>query len=111
MLQPGVELMTAHMLTLSQYAMQGGAAGGAPGGARGLMSSKGVSKVNVGYDVNVTAMEGAGPWNYTMYGQRFFWLMRIVGIGGYEVLGDLAGESMSGIVLTWSRGVMLRWGS
>lgn len=112
LLQPGVELMTAHMLALSAYAMRGsGAPGSVPGAAGGLVSSKSVSKVSVSYDVSVTAMEGAGPWNYTIYGQRFFWLMRMVGIGGYEVLGDYAPDTVSGTVLTWARGVMWRWGS
>jgi Protein of unknown function (DUF4054) len=113
LIQPGVELMTAHMLALSQYAMQGGQAGGVPGLAKGLMTNKSVSKVSVGYDVNVTAMEGAGPWNYTIYGQRFYWLMGMVGRGngGYEVLGSSASSILSGIALTWSRGVMMRWGS
>jgi hypothetical protein len=110
LIQPGVELMTAHMLALSAYAMQG-SGNGVPGLAKGLMTNKSVSKVSVGYDVNVTAMEGAGPWNYTMYGQRFYWLMRMVGIGGYEVLGDNVPDTLSGLVLTWSRGVMMRWGS
>ncbi len=111
LLQPGVELMTAHMLALSMYAFLGGQAGGVPGLAKGLMTNKSVSRVSVGYDVNVTAMEGAGPWNYTIYGQRFYWLMRMVGIGGYEVLSDWAYSELSGVVLTWSHGVMMRWGS
>ena len=111
MLQAGVELMTAHMLALSSYAMGGGAAGGTPGIASGLANTKSVSKVSVGYDFSTTAVEGGGPWNYTIYGQRFWWLMRIVGIGGYEVLGDHAVETLAGTVLTWSRGVMMRWGS
>lgn len=111
MLQVGVELMTAHELALGQYSALGGASGGVPGMARGLMTNKSVSKVSVGYDVNITGIEGAGPWNYTIYGQRFYWLMRIVGIGGYEVLGDSAVDMLSGLAMTWLRGVMLRWGS
>ena len=111
MLQAGVELMTAHMLALSRRAALAGAAGGVPGGSGGPVTSKSVSKVSVGYDVNLTGMEGAGPWNYTMYGQRFYWLMRMVGIGGYEVLSDWAGYNLSGRVLGWATGVMDRWGS
>jgi hypothetical protein len=111
MLQAGVELMTAHELALSQRALQAGASGGIPGGAGGLMTNKSVSKVSVGYDVNITGIEGGGPWNYTIYGQRFYWLMRMVGIGGYEVLSDSAGDNLSGVVLTWLTGVMYRWGS
>jgi len=110
MLQAGVELMTAHMLALSRYAVVGGGSGGAPGMAKGLMTSKGVSKVNVGYDVNVTAVEGGGPWNYTIYGQRFYWMMRIVGIGGYETLSISTG-AYAGELFTWATGVMYRWGA
>lgn len=111
LLQAGVELMTAHQLALSQRALQSGAAGGTPGAAGGLVTSKSVSKVSVGYDVSSTAMEGAGPWNYTTYGQRFYWLMRMVGIGGYEVLSDWASVNLSGVALGWATGVMYRWGS
>ncbi len=86
MIQAGVELMTAHMLALSRYAQVGAAGGGVPGMASGPKSSKSVSKVSVGFDVNVTAVEGGGPWNYTIYGQRFYWMLRLIGIGGYEAL-------------------------
>ena len=103
----GVELMTAHMLAMSAYATQGGS-GGVPGIAKGLMTSKSVSKVSVGYDVSSTSVEGGGPWNYTTYGQRFYWMMRMVGIGGYEVLSDGACGS-SGMVMGWATGVMNRW--
>lgn len=111
--QQGAELVCAHFLALGQLARQGASAvGGVPGLARGIMNSKSVSKVSVGYDVGVTAMEGAGPWNYTIYGQQYYWLVLLAGTGGFEVLGVVNPPmSMVGLVNTWARGVMLAWGS
>jgi hypothetical protein len=109
MLQAGVELFTAHMLALSRYAAVGAAGGGVPGMASGPKSSKSVSKVSVGYDVNITAVEGGGPWNYTIYGQRFFWLLRLIGIGGYEALSiappvqAFAWSTAMGMMASWIR--------
>jgi len=115
MRQRGIELVAAHMLALHQFALLsacGGAGGlGIPGLARGIMTTKSVSKVSVGYDASHFMQEGAGPWNYTVYGQEFYWLMKMVGTGGVEMLSFGYGESMSGIVWTWARGVMLSWGS
>src|SRR5262249_17525275 len=53
MRQIGVELFCAHFLALWRWANLGGGSGGggtAPGINRGLLSSKSVSKVSVGYD-------------------------------------------------------------
>jgi hypothetical protein len=115
MRQRGIELVAAHMLALHQYAMLSAYSGGTgvpgvPGLARGLIASKSVSKVSVGYDVRVGYMESAGPWNYTVYGQEYYWWLRLVGTGGYETLSAGSG-SMVGVVNTWARGVQLQWGS
>jgi hypothetical protein len=109
--QQGAELICAHFLALGQMAAQGGSAGGVPGMASGLVTNKSVSKVSVGRDVNVTAMEGAGPFNYTTYGQQYYYLMLLAGTGGYETLSVAYSDSMVGIVNTWARGVMLSYGS
>jgi hypothetical protein len=108
--QMGVELMTAHFLAMQQYSMQGGSAGGVPGMATGLVTSKSVSKVSVGRDQGSTAMEGWGPWNYTIYGQQYAWYAQLAGTGGYETLA-LSNDAMAGVVWTWARGVMQTWGS
>jgi hypothetical protein len=108
--QMGVELMTAHMLAMSQYASQGGSGAGVPGMRTGMMTSKSVSKVSVSYDQGNTAMEGWGPWNYTTYGQRYAWLAQLAGTGGYETLA-LSNYEQAGLVWTWARGVMLSMGS
>ena len=116
MQQMAVELMTAHFLAMSQFMAQGGAAGGGGGGMvpgmqTGVKSSKSVSKVSVSYDHSGTGLEGWGPWNYTVYGQRWAWYAQLAGTGGYETLAVGMESSLSGLVWTWARGVMLTWGS
>ena len=109
----GVELFTGHMLALGQYAAlraAGGGAGAVPGISSGLMTNKSVSKVSVGYDVSVTAMEGAGPWNYTIYGQQLYWWMQVVGTGGVEMLAlTYSGAVCDGAMLGWAVGAMGVW--
>jgi hypothetical protein len=114
MRQHGSELVCAHMLSLSRYAQLragggSGAAAGAPGINTGLLTSKSVSKVSVGYDMSSVVMEGGGPWNYTAYGSQYLWLLSLVGIGGYETLGVANAPYAAGTVLTWARGVMIGW--
>ena len=109
--QMGVELLTAHMLTLSRYAMAGGSGGaGVPGMSTGVVTSKSVSKVSVGRDQGLTGMEGWGPFNYTIYGQRYAWYAQLAGTGGFEVLA-LSTPGLAGTVWTWAQGVMMAWGS
>lgn len=108
--QTGAHLVCAHMLALSRHAaLRAGAGGGAaPGISTGLLTSKSVSKVSVGYDVGSTGIDGGGPWNYTTYGGQYLWLMKLVGTGGYETLA-LGNPSMAGQVNTWARGVQIGW--
>jgi hypothetical protein len=122
MRQYAVHLYVAHMLSLARYAYLragGGSGNGAPGLTQGLLTSKSVSKVSVGYDMSSTSWDGAGPWNYTVYGQELWRLMRLFGTGGYESLavangfggpGTLSSPSPSaGAVRTWARGVQVGW--
>jgi uncharacterized protein DUF4054 len=108
--QLGSELLCAHFLAMQQLVAQGGSAIGVPGLARGIMNSKSVSKVSVGYDVAVTAIEGGGPWNYTVYGQQYLWYAQLVGTGGFETLGNVM-PSWAGTVVAWSHGVLAWIGS
>jgi hypothetical protein len=108
------ELLTAHFLTLQQYAMQRAAAGGpggaVPGMAVGLMSSKSVSKVSVGYDYASSQMEGWGPFNLTVYGQQYAFFAQMAGTGGFEVLGVGLGSILYTQAWTWGRNASLVWG-
>lgn len=109
----GMELITAHFLTLQSYFIA--RSQGLPyaaGMAMGLPTSKSVSKVSVGSDISSFMIEGGGPWNYTIYGQQYLWWASLVGTGGYETLMlSTPWVDQSGTVLTWARGVFETWGS
>ncbi|WP_332116069.1 DUF4054 domain-containing protein [Azorhizobium caulinodans] len=81
----GTELFIAHNLVLEAQANKASAAGGVPGVASGLTSSEAVDKVSVSYDTASAAVEGAGNWNLTTYGQRYIQLARLVGAGGLQL--------------------------
>jgi hypothetical protein len=105
----GQELYAAHFLALQQYNMlrsMGGTAASVPGMPMGLMTSKSVGKVSVGYDYSSSSMEGWGPWNLTMWGQQYAFYAQMVGTGGYETLGVGVEASLVGRVMSWSHGVM-----
>jgi len=106
----GVGLFCAHSLALQAWSLRSIQGGGVPGMAFGITSSKSVSKVSIGYDTSSTAMEGAGPWNYTIYGQQFYFWKQLFGVGGVEML-SYGSSGIDGLVNTWARGVFLQWGS
>lgn len=103
----GMELITAHFLTLQTYFL---ARRSMVGMATGIPTSKSVSKVSVGSDISSFMIEGGGPWNYTIFGQQYLWWASLVGTGGYETL-MLSSPAANGTVLTWARGVFEVWGS
>jgi hypothetical protein len=109
----GEELVCAHFLAMMAYAMGGAGlvpgVGAVPGLARGIQTSKSVSKVSVGYNPQLTAVDGAGPWNLTVYGQMFAWWWRIVGAPPHEMLEFGLNDELNGMVWTWARGVMIGW--
>lgn len=78
-------LFVAHNIALSAQAARAGKAGGAIG-TPGLVASKSIDKVSVSYDLTTTAAAGAGPWNATVYGQRYYALLRSFAVGpAYKV--------------------------
>lgn len=80
----GVMLYTAHNITLELMAAKGGI-NGAPGGrATGPVTSKSVDKVSVAYAAQLAASDGAGQYNLTMYGQRYWQLLQMMGMGGLQ---------------------------
>lgn len=68
-------LFVAHQLSLSKRESAAAANHAPVGGATGALSSKSIGPVSAGYDTSVTAIPGAGPWNYTTYGQRLYKMM------------------------------------
>lgn len=76
----GVMLYTAHEIVLAAQSQAAGVIGGTPG-SQGVINSKTVGSVTVGYDTQQTAEKDAGYWNQTTYGRQFFRLANIFGAG------------------------------
>jgi hypothetical protein len=81
----GLELFTAHMLTLNKQAMDAAGTGGTPGQNVGPIQSKSISSVSVSFDVAHAIMEGASFWNLSTYGTRFYWLADMMGMGPDQI--------------------------
>lgn len=81
----GTELIIAHYLALKQLAVKAAAVGGIPGIARGIISAESVGAVSLSYDTASAAMEDAGQWNLTTYGQDFVQRARLVGSAPTQV--------------------------
>lgn len=81
----GIELFSAHHLSLWRQAMDESARGLPPGRATGIVNNKSVDKVSVGYDTQGGSELDAGHWNLTNYGKEFIRLCRMMGTGGLQV--------------------------
>jgi hypothetical protein len=75
-----VMLFVAHNVVLSAREAQAGATGQVVGGVQGPVASKSVGPLSVSYST-ITAINGAGAWNYTLYGQRLYNMMRAYAAG------------------------------
>ena len=82
LLDHGLELFTAHHLSLARINQKAAAKGGAPGSNSGPQASKSIDKVSVSFDTGAATIEGQGHWNLTTYGTQFIQLSRMVGMGG-----------------------------
>jgi hypothetical protein len=51
----------------------------------GVINSKSVDKVSIGYDTAGGIEAGAGHWNLTIYGTRLIKLIKMVGAGPVQV--------------------------
>ena len=85
LLDHGLELFTAHMVSLASENIADGLAGAPPGGGAGIMASQSAGGVSVSYDTSSVAMQDGGDYNQTVYGRQFLKLARIVGIGGAQI--------------------------
>lgn len=87
LLDPGVELFIAHNIVLEKYNQMAIAAGRPPGlvGGTGVAASKSVGGVSISYNTTFGFIEGAGSYNLTTYGIRFYTFARIIGIGGMQL--------------------------
>jgi hypothetical protein len=81
----GTGLFVAHHLVLQARANQTADVGGIPGTVQGVITSKSVDKVAVGYDTKSVTLADAPFWNMTTYGLRFMQLTRMFGMGGVQL--------------------------
>ena len=91
----GVMLWTAHNLILEAQSGANVRFGKAASGGTGVVSSKSVDKVSVSYDNSVASEDGAGNWNLTTYGQRWYKLARMAGSG--PLLSGIPSNTDSGM--------------
>lgn len=75
----GLELMTAHNLTVAKRNEA------TPGAIAAPVASKSVDKVSISYDTSAIKLENAGHWGATSYGIQFLQLARMVGAGGVQL--------------------------
>jgi hypothetical protein len=91
-------LWTAHNLYLSRRAQLSAEAGGASfGAALTVTSGKTVGSVSQTYDTEAAAITGAGEYNATSYGQRFYRLVQGACLGGLHIPGGGLPWSIPGI--------------
>lgn len=81
----GRMLFIAHHCVLERKALDAAEAGGVPGVSTGVINSKSVDKVSVGYDTTAGTEPGAGHWNLTVYGIRLQSLFNMIGAGPVQV--------------------------
>lgn len=77
-----VYLYMAHNLVLGAQEAKVAASGALPGDTLGPIASKSAGGLSVSYDTAMIAMEGAGPYNATSYGQRLWKLLQAASLGG-----------------------------
>ena len=80
-----VELYVAHNLAIEAKALIEARNSGIPGQQSGLISSKQVGPIAMRFDTQHTIEPGAGHWNLTIYGTRFYNLLRLFGAGPLQV--------------------------
>lgn len=80
-----VELFVAHYLYLYAADIRSASAGGAGGANSGVVTSKSVDKVSVGYDTSATLDPNAGFWNNSRYGSEFYQTLLMFGAGGRQL--------------------------
>lgn len=85
----GVQLYTAHEITLAAVNAKSGLTGGVPGSSGGIANSKTVGGVTVGYDSENTSEKDAAWWNLTNYGKQFIRLAKLFGAGAIQLNGPV----------------------
>jgi len=77
----GIMLATAHSVVIGARSAAAAAKGLPPGGVAGIQSSKSADGLSASYDVSSVTEQGAGQWNSTVYGTRYFQMLKLMGAG------------------------------
>jgi|HubBroStandDraft_1064217.scaffolds.fasta_scaffold66269_3 hypothetical protein len=75
-------LFAAHNIALGMTAVAATANGANPGAPSAPMTSKSAGGLSASYDAGLTAVEGAGAYNATSYGQRLWKMLESAAMGG-----------------------------
>lgn len=100
-------LYAAHWIVLDQRDGNTSSGGGVPGSPAQVQTSKSVGGVSVGYDTSLSTFQGAGTWNSTSYGARFYQMAMLVGMAGTQLggpdiyLDDRFGRAWPGVIYPW----------
>jgi len=81
----GLEMFVAHNVTLEVLAQRDMDMAGIPGVATGVVATKSAGDVAISYNTQATLDLDAGHWNYTIWGQRFIRMSRMMGAGPIHV--------------------------
>lgn len=83
------EMWVAHQIVLEKQAVDAARTGNDPGAKIGVVTNKSVNGASIGFDVSAITggklQENAGYYNQTVYGMRFWRLMRVRGSGPYQI--------------------------
>jgi hypothetical protein len=83
------QMWVAHQVVLEKQALAAAATGGDPGTKIGIISSKSVNGASMGFDVSTVAggkmQENGGYYNQTVFGMRFYRLMKLRGAGPIQI--------------------------
>jgi Protein of unknown function (DUF4054) len=79
--EQGVNLATAHYISLAIKEQRLADSGAVPGSSAGAITSKKVGDVSVNYDYSANADSSGGSWNSTSYGRLYLSLVKMFGVG------------------------------
>lgn len=97
----GISLAVAHNLVLEAQSVKAAAVGNLPGQKVGIVNNKSVDKASVGYDTTAATEQGAGFWNLTTYGTRYWRYAMIFGAGPVQVNTPPATGELSPLSGAW----------
>jgi hypothetical protein len=81
----GLELFTAHSISIARADQDQAAMGNTPGNSSGVIASQGAGPLSFSVDTKTSEVKDAQSFNLTTYGKEFYQLAMLVGIGGAQL--------------------------